>query len=327
MAFHLLRRMPVPWEENHLRPRAPAPSGAAWLLGLIGAMTAGGAFAGEPVVLDRAQSRPPAQLVRDGRSLDLTADAALLSGDALRTGEGGRAAFVLAGGGYLSLGGGSELILHAVEPHPGARTVVKLSLQRGVMRVDPRQGEDLRLNAGVLRIRVLGADVWAGVEAAGDTVCLLRGAVEFQYAAGGGDRIDRAGECMFVRPGAAPLRYQPVPQVLAHKLRQADLGAASTAASLPAPPIVAERAAAASGRPAESWTVVVLSLSDGESAQLEAQSLRERGLDAHTYVEDAGGRRLHRVAIGRFDTREDARAFAARVKQRLHIEQAWVAPF
>jgi len=323
-------------------------SGLALLVG-IGGLHAASSTAGDTAVLDRAQLRPPAHIVHDGQTRSLSANASLSAGDRVNTGDNGRAAFVFPGGGYLSLGADASLRVHSVDAQPGSKTVVRLVLDRGVLRVDPRNGEDLRLNAGELRVRVYGADVWIGVETAGDTVCLLRGAVEFQYAAGGGDRIDRPGECVFMRPGSAALRYTPTQQILASKLNKADLGSASLSVSLPAPaaapapvaarpaPVVRAPPTPASTAPSASpssgslathgWTVVVLSLTDPESAELEAADFRDRGFDAHSFAQPVDGRVLHRIGIGRFATREEARQFAANVKARLHIDQAWVAQY
>lgn len=337
---------------RHRYPGRSLLLGAALLAG-TGGLDAASSTAGDPTVLERAQLRPPVHIVHDGQTRSLSANASLGAGDRVNTGEHGRAAFVFPGGGYLALGADASLRVHSVDARPGSKTVVRLVLDRGVLRVDPRNGEDLRLNAGELRLRVYDADVWIGVETAGDTVCLLRGAVEFQYASGGGDRIDHPGECVFMRPGSAALRYTPTQQILASKLNKADLGSASPSASLPAPaaapapiarpaparPAPAVRAAptpasTASTAPPSArslathgWTVVVLSLTDPESAELEAEDFRDRGFDAHTFAQAVDGRVLHRIGIGRFATREQARQFAVNVKTRLHIDQAWVAQY
>ena len=71
----------------------------------------------------------------------------------------------------------------------------------------------------------------------------------------------------------------------------------------------------------------MLSLTDPESAELEAADFRDRGFDAHSFAQPVDGRVLHRIGIGRFATREEARQFAANVKARLHIDQAWVAQY
>lgn len=286
--------------------------------------------AADPVVLGRAQLRPPVLLTHDGSRRALQAGDGLQAGDRLATGAGGRAAFVLAGGGYLSLGANSVLRVHSVDAGAGAKTIVRLVLETGVLRLDPKNGEDLRLNAGALRLRVYGADIWAGAEAAGDTVCLLRGAVEFQDARGGSGRIDNPGECVFISDSRAPLRYTPAPTILANKLGQTDLGSATAPASLPPAPRPSGpqlRTPPDAATEPTGWTVVILSLADEESAILETQGWREQGFDAHTFVDTIDGRRVHRVGLGRFETREEARAFAANVKTRLNIEQAWVASY
>lgn len=309
---------------------------SAWIVALLAgiACIAGASAWAAPAPLGGAQLRPPAFVWRENQKLHLSPGATLAPGDSVATGGGARAAFVLAGGGYLSLGADASLRVHSVDSRSGAKNILRLVLEKGVLRLDPKNGEDVRLNAGDLRVRVYGADVWIGAEAAGDTVCLLRGAVEFQYRDAGAGRLDVPGDCVFVSSNRAPLRYTPVQSILANKLAQADLGAASIASTLlPEAPLAraGTRPGAAPPVAAKSeptgWTVVVLSLADGESAVLEAEGYRERGFDAHTFIEEVNGQRYYRVGIGRFPTREDARAFAANIKSRLHIDAAWVAAY
>lgn len=145
-------------------------------------------------------------------------------GDRITTGAGGRVALQVNGGARLTLGQESDLLVHSVETTraDGGGPLARLALNRGSVRLESaRVGggfSDVRLNVGALRLRVLGAELWAATESRGDSVCLLTGAVEI-VSETGQDRLDQPGDCLFFNTQYRRILIKPdSAETLARKL-------------------------------------------------------------------------------------------------------------
>lgn len=342
----------------------------------------------------------PAQLLHAGKKTTLLPKRPLDPGDRIITGRNGRAVLLLEDDGQLVLGDESELYIHSAEVAKGDRgALARLALMRGSLRLDSisrldRLPQDMRLNVGTLRLRVLGAEVWANVEpGVSQTVCLMQGTVEIVSDIGN-ENLDSPGDCfrygannvrMRLRPdtdatlarklartafsGELPPSRPPVAVAAPQEVQQAptpidpttqtpeDRADAFVAASPapaplpppepvqpPAPPEPVTTLAAAS--PVETlpraqaepqaavaannsvpandlgnWTVVIASVKNAAGAEREASRLIGKGLPAIVNVSSAG---FHRVCIGRFETREAARARAALLRSSENLK-GWVA--
>ncbi|HVT36164.1 MAG TPA: hypothetical protein VHE37_11285, partial [Nevskiaceae bacterium] len=205
------------------------------------------ALAALPLQVQRVAA--PAQLLHAGKKTLLTPRKPIEAGDRLVVGHIGRVGLRLVPSGELLLGEDSELFVHSAEPGTaGGGTVVRLALTHGSLHLDslPRDGqpaEDMRLNVGTLRVRVLGAEVWAGAEpGVAETVCLLQGTVDIATDFGN-EHLDTPGDCL--RFGANHVRMLLRPEndgVLARKLARTTfagdppLAAPPAAVAMPRPP-------------------------------------------------------------------------------------------
>lgn len=296
------------------------------------------AVAGEPLPLYSLRVALPAQVKRADHLQTLLPRTPLQGGDRVLTGARGRATLQLAGIGTLTLGGDAELYVHSTElTADGA--IAKVKLERGALRIDGRfrQGappQDFRINAGRVRLRVYGAEVWTEVTPRGENVCLLSGAIEIQRDEGS-DRIDNPGDCLLYSGEGRRLLVTPDQQeTLARKLlrtafaedyttRIAAQNEAATAPE-PAPPALPPPAAAAPVG-AHGWTLVAASIADEAAAEHEAQRLRAIGLPAEVRLAETGSHR--RVTVGRFETPAQAREFAERARSEHGLVDLWLLRF
>lgn len=334
----------------------------------------------------------PAQLHHAGKKINLLPKRKLDAGDRISTGKNGRAGLSLDNAGQLVLGDESELYIHSAEaPGGSAGALARLALMRGSLRLDSTARpnlppQDMRLNVGTLRLRVLGAEVWANVEPGlSQTVCLLQGTVEIVSDAGD-ETLSAPGDCFRfsasnVRmrlksdsdatlarklartafagerpPGtppvtvAVPQTQQQIPVPLEPALppeqppilpeppplpeQTPELAALPPPVADPAPALVMTPESAPPIEPALSpaaatpamptaveWTVVVASLKTAAAAHGRATQLIGQGLPAHVHESAAAG--SYRVCIGRFSSRDNARAYGAQLRGKQKL-QNWV---
>ena len=360
------------------------------------------ALAALPLQVERVAA--PAQLIRGAKKTPLVPHKPIEAGDRVSVGRSGRAGFKLVPSGELLLGEDSELFVHSAQPGAGdAGAIVRLALVRGSLHLDSlaRDGQppqDMRLNVGTLRVRVLGAEVWAGVEPGqNETICLLQGVADISTDFGT-EHLDTPGDClrygannvrMRLKPendgvlqrklmrtafaGERPLAAPPATVAVAQPAEAAPTPLAPVAAAAPSAPMAPAAAqpppsamplaaapapeppapvvvqappapsaipvaltpmpasAGASTAPAPApaaapapagkgeWTVVVLSVRSIGSARDEVARLGGRGLPAELHPSG----NMNRVTIGRFNSRDSARAYAAEILERESLK-AWV---
>lgn len=280
---------------------------------------------------------PPVTLLRGGEPQSFVADLAIRDGDGIRTGNNARAALQLDRGSIVTLGDDAELYVHSVDAARGRAALARMVLNRGALRVDaitiPGLGsQDFRINAGRLRVRIYGAEAFIELNQDSESVCLLRGAIEVQAGDGKQARVDDPGDCLALDRGGNLMRIQPNPQTLLARLDATDFDrrhysappqAAAQASTVKPSAAKPPQAAPAPG----TWTVVIGSFGDAESATLEAAALREQGYAAEVHTATREGQVLNRIGIGRFDSADAARAYAQTLKQRMQISNAWIMQF
>jgi hypothetical protein len=297
----------------------------------------------------------PAELRRGEEIRALRLREPLQTGDRIVTGPQGRVSLQLAGGGQLRLGGDSSLRLHSAEyPDEASGGIARLVLERGALRLDalprpPLLPQDYRLNLGRLRLRVFGGDAWTEINARGESLCLLQGAVEI-VTDEGSERVDQPGECViFGQQGHRLQLRADTGEALARKLlrtafaddvnaRMAADRAAAPSAALPAaaePPAPAPvdmlapaggaEAPTAAASAAPRLTVVLGSFPDAASAEIAAHRRRERGAVVEIRRHDTPAGARYRLIEGEYRDRREA-AEALRAARREGIAEAWLMP-
>ena len=185
----------------------------------------------------------PTHLVdKKGKKTALLPKRRLEAGERIITGRNGRAGLLLEGSGILVLGDESELYIHSADTSgDGYGALVRMALMRGSLRLDttPRPDlppQDMRLNVGTLRVRVLGAEVWANVEPGlSQTVCLLQGTVDILSDVGN-ETLDNPGDCFRYGANNVRMRLRPdTDETLARKLARTAFAGETPPATPPVP--------------------------------------------------------------------------------------------
>lgn len=301
----------------------------------------------------------------DGGARSVRADAAapllarnpVLNGDTVTLAPNSRAALQLAGAGLITLARSAELQVY--DSRAGNPAQGRFKLLSGTVRVDSRVGSgrvplDIRLNIGSLKSRIYGAEALGANDAAGETLCLLAGAIEIQTSGAPDHRLDTPGNCLRRTPDGQvrELRLsedQPMRLALsASEFAEPAAGAALAAAGRPTPtpiiapvskpaavalaatsPAAAPPTASAAVTPASAksggWTVVVLSLAKRETVESRSQALLDQGLPAATRQAEVKGQTMYRSTVGSFASAEEARAYAKTTLAKAGI-QGWVSP-
>lgn len=307
---------------------------ALLVFGLCMAPVAASAAKADLVVV---QVAGPTTVQNASGSGELAAGRAVLAGDVLSAGARGKLALQLAGSGLITLSSLGDLQVYEARAAAGKQPpIAKLKLLAGALRVDSRAvngkpAQDIRLNVGSLKSRVLNADAWGANTAEGDTLCVLAGAVSVQTASGSDERLATAGSCLRREPDGQISRFAAasdpviVGAISATRLEGAGSTLSSIEAEAQAEATVEAEARAAPARaktdiavvPATAasangeWTVVVLSLAKPEPVAAQAQALAQQGLPATVRQATVNGQTMHRVAVGSFASAAEARAYAA----------------
>lgn len=280
----------------------------------------------------------PATLLRAGNTAALLPAAPIVAGDVVSAGSRGKVALRLADHGAITLSSLGDLqVFEASAARGKLPASAKLKLLAGALRVDSRASngrpaQDLRLNIGSLKTRILNADAWGANTAEGDTLCLIAGAVSVQTE-GRDERLSTAGSCLRREPDGQLSRFSADsdPVILGAIAATRFEGTAmppaakiATAVSAPSPSPSRNLPPAPGGDVAGDWTIVVLSLSKPEPVAVRARALVQQGLPATTRTVTVKGVTMHRVAIGSFATQAEARAYAASTLAKSDIK-GWPA--
>ena len=306
----------------------------ALLILLSGLGTAAFAASSELLVL---RVHAPASLLQADSGSALMPQQIIAAGDVVSTGDNGRVALQLAGQGQLVLSSFTDLKVYEVSP-----ALSKLALLSGALRVDGRatsgkSTQDVRLNVGALKTRLLGADAWAARTLEGDTLCLLTGKVHVQIEGAEEQQLNTASSCLRLDPegritrfsiDADPLIAGAIAATALETAARAVVQAAPVAAPAPqaAAPIARATIAAAADAAAEGgWTFVVLSNPKPEPITARVEALVAQGLSASSRTAVVNGKTVYRASIGRFATHAQANTYASRTLTPLGIK-GWAAP-
>ncbi|TJY59796.1 SPOR domain-containing protein [Sinimarinibacterium sp. CAU 1509] len=285
----------------------------------------------------------------------------LNSGDRVHTGRASHVALQVGRTGLATLGPDSTLRIHSLfPPEPPTRMQLsKLVLEQGSINIDTRPKDasqppsDVRLNAGVLKLRIFGAAAWIRHDDAADEVCLLHGAIEVGTP-DGPQRLDEPGSCLLASGAgtalssarqvgslAARLQLTAFPnddalrdEILQRAQAQARPQPAFPVApqTEPAPPKPAAAAPVAAATPNTAaaaqtgggWGIVLGSVSDAQRAAAEAERFSAEGLQARVVPAKLGGGTTYRIVSGHFATKDEADAMLPAVRARRDLQGAWI---
>ncbi len=331
-----------------MRPQALFAIGA---LGITGLSMAGSAWAAG---LSASRVNDPANITTAGNTVALAPMRIVADGDVISAGPRGKVALQFADG-VITLSSLGDLQVFEAQTARGKQlALAKLKLLAGALRVDSRAvngkaAQDVRLNVGSLKTRIINAHAWAANTAEGDTLCLLGGVVSVQTEGTGEERMATPGNCLRREPDGQLSRFAMESDAVVIGAIDAtsfndEAPATAVAVKQPAPVIATPAAAAAAPPPdtaiavvpasegpaapaanTRGWTVVVLSLSRPEPVAARAQALAAQGLPAVTRAVTVNGMTMHRVAVGSFTSQAQARAYAASTLAKNGIK-GWPAP-
>jgi hypothetical protein len=283
---------------------------AGLLFGLLLTLGSLSAFA-ETAVRVRAMHYP-AWLVRNYQTLPLRPGAPLQINDLIRTGEGGRVQLQLADGSAIKIGESSRFIIENV---PGdSSTSASFQILRGVFRVtapafdSASRGYRLEINIGAINATIRNAEIWGRADLVQDAVCLVAG--ELAVGTAGASRIDmnQALSC-YVKPrDRAPLPVDLI-DMRQHQLWMAETDLKDDSG-----------VAAEEGQ----WQLVLISLSDSNSAEQVLSSFHERGFAVLDKTVVRQGRTLHRLLLPGFVSIDAALNARARIERELGLSETWV---
>ena len=257
----------------------------------------------------------PVWVERAGTRLPVRTGMALVESDVVETGKGGRLLIQLADGSFVKLGEDARLALMSLregDTEPGVLTGL-LNVVRGAFRytaggLGRMTRRDIQVNVASTTIGIRGTDVWGRSKDGGSTVCLIEGKVTLTHPARGEFSMDQPLS-FFVAPREG--EPKPVGPVDPEKLKQ---WSAETEFDLGRGVLL----------PSGSW-IVQLGAHDNEViARKIEQRLLADGIPVDFTTIELKKRTYHRLRVSGFDTREDAKHFANKMKGQPGIPNTWV---
>lgn len=280
------------------------------LIGLILALCSLSVFADGSILVQAMNY--PVWLVRNYQTLPLQPGTRLQNNDLIRTGEGGRVKLQLADGTVLKLGESSRFVIQNMADVPGAP--VALQALRGVFRITSAASavassrHRLEITFGEINASIRNADIWGRAGLAQDAVCLVDGKLAVKSANASPVNITRALSC-YVKPrDQAPLPVDLI-DIQQHQLWMAETELREDVGI-----------AAEDGR----WQLVLISLTDADSAEKMLASFHQRGFAAQDKTVVRQERVLHRLLLPGFVSIDAALNARARVEQKLGVSETWV---
>jgi len=271
------------------------------------------AFASLAAQVDGLQM--PAWVERAGERVPLRAGMELVEADVVETGKGGRLIIQLADGSFVKLGEEARLALLSLSEEEGPQGALTglLNVMKGAFRytagtLGRMLRRDIQVNIASTTLGIRGTDVWGRSQDGGATVCLIEGQITLNHPARGEFIMDQPLS-FFVAPRDG--EPQPVGPVDPEKLRQ---WSAETELDLGHGVIL----------PGGGWIVQLGS----HPSEATARKIEKRLLDAGVPVEfttvQLKDRTFHRLRVSNFDTQQDAKNFADKMRGQPGIPKPWV---
>jgi len=245
----------------------------------------------------------------------LRAGMELVEADVVETGKGGRLIIQLADGSFVKLGEEARLALLSLSEEEGPQGALTglLNVMKGAFRytagtLGRMLRRDIQVNIASTTLGIRGTDVWGRSQDGGATVCLIEGQITLNHPARGEFIMDQPLS-FFVAPRDG--EPQPVGPVDPEKLKQ---WSAETELDLGHGVIL----------PGGGWIVQLGS----HTSEATARKIEKRLLDAGVPVEfttvQLKDRTFHRLRVSNFDTQQDAKNFADKMRGQPGIPKPWV---
>jgi hypothetical protein len=257
----------------------------------------------------------PAWVEHAGKRQPVHAGTPLVESDVVETGKGGRLIIQLADGSFVKLGEETRLALTALreEETPQSTLTGLLDVVKGVFRytagtLGPMPRRDLQVKVASTTLGIRGTDVWGRSKDGAATVCLIEGKITLNQPGLAELTMDQP-LTFFVAPRDG--EPQPIAPVDPEKLKQ---WSAETELVLGRGVIL----------PGGGW-VVQLGSHESEAAarKIEARLLAD-GVPVEFTTVQLKDRTFHRLRVGGFDTQQDAKYFADKLRARPGIPKPWV---
>jgi hypothetical protein len=257
-----------------------------------------------PAWVEHAGSRQPAR-----------AGMPLAESDIVETGKGGRLIIQLADGSFIKLGEEARLALTALREQetPQSTLTGLLNVVKGAFRytagtLGRMTQRDILMQVASTTLGIRGTDVWGRSQGGGVTVCLIEGAIMLNNPARGEFNMDQPLTFFEAPRDGEP---QPVAPVDPEKLRQ---WLAETDLNLGRGVIL----------PGGGWIVQLGSHnSEATARKIEARLLAD-GIPAEFTTVQLKDRTFHRLRVSGFDTQQDAKYFADKLRGQPGISKPWV---
>lgn len=333
-----LGQMPVSQMGATLRlPQAPAPTAA----NANGPDSASGLALGPGLKLTELEGR--ADKLRAGQTQPAAAGLVLKPGDALNLAADARALIANDVGVRLQLSGATDLSVEteASAAHPAMPAI--LSLRSGHLHIVLPQSAVLKPDSAPLYIYAAGKRLRLQpgeyfLRAANDQLhlCVVVGQAASRSIHGARRNVVAAGECLTAKgPQVARLSFDAEQQEQATSRFSAFGMVASKGAPAQLeppratpPPEQAPATAVAASQPdtlAGDWVINVASYTDKTAAKLQRQRLSAAGHSTAVAPAEVNGQRWYRVELIGFDSRDEAMARVASLKQGgMAGRQLWV---
>lgn len=259
--------------------------------------------------------QPPAWLSHAGEKQPLRPGTALNEADIVETGKHGKVLIRLADGSFIKLGENAHLELAGLkeETTPGGTFKGLLNVLQGAFRytagaLNPTLHREIEVHVATTTIGIRGTDVWGRSKDGGSTVCLIEGKISMHHPARGDFVMDQPLS-FFVAPAEG--EPKPVGPVDPDKLKQ---WAAETELDLGKGVLL----------PGGGWIVQLNSHAGEAEARKTEKRLLEHGVPVELTTVQLKDRTFYRLRVSGFDTQQDARAFAARMKGQPGTPKPWV---
>ncbi len=256
--------------------------------------------------------QPPAWIDHETGPEALGVGTALPPTTSIKTGESGAVALLLGSAGQLGLGPQTRLYVQR-RSSPGNAQQMDFRLAEGSMRLlvdDAGAGVDTWvIDAGSLRLEGDAADLWLRRRDEDVAVCLMDGRVQVTHPQIGDFYLEQAFSCFESPNDGLPTPVLPIARADAISL-----------VTTTAPQSGLGRMRSGAG-----WVIQLISVGDADKAARLARGLRESGYPAESEIGRADGRRLYRLKLAGFESREDAQSIATRLTGRFGINRPWVS--
>lgn len=257
----------------------------------------------------------PAWVERSGERLPVRAGLALLEADVVETGKGGRLLIQLADGSFVKLGENARLALTSLSEDKvdqgsltGLLNVVKGAFRYTTAGLGRLVKRDIQVNVASTTIGIRGTDVWGRSQDGGSTVCLIEGMVTLTHPARGEFVMDKPLSFFIAPREGEPKPVAPVdPEKLKQWAAETDLDQGRGVLLL-----------------GGGWIVQLGAHNKEATARKVEKRLLAEGIPVEFTIVQLKSRTYYRLRVSGFDTQEDAKYFASKMKGQPGIPNPWV---